>query len=58
MTKNWVDFKEIKATVSMEMLLRHYELFEKLKPSGGNLVGCCSIHKGSNPDLSPENRST
>ncbi|MBS4056805.1 MAG: hypothetical protein KGZ82_05770, partial [Bacteroidales bacterium] len=45
---NWVDFKQIKEKVSMEMLLEHYMLLENLKPSGGNLIGCCPIHKGTN----------
>jgi DNA primase len=48
MTKNWVDFNEIKENVSMEMVLNHYGLVDKLKKSGKNLVGCCPIHKGSN----------
>ena len=47
--KNWVDYKEIKSTVTMEMALKHYGLFESLKRSGHNLVGCCPIHKGTNP---------
>lgn len=37
---DWVDFKEIKKAVSIEMVLRHYELFSNLKLSGQNLVGC------------------
>ncbi len=47
--KNWVDYKEIKAKVTMEMVLGHYGLLADLKESGQNLVGCCPIHKGSNP---------
>jgi DNA primase len=47
--KNWVDFKEIKEKVSIEMILNHYDLFSKLKKSGQNYVGCCPIHKGINP---------
>jgi DNA primase len=46
---NWVDFKELKQKVTLEMALRHYDLWDKLKKSGGNLVGCCPIHQGSNP---------
>lgn len=54
---HWVDYKEIKERVTMEMVLTHYGVFGKLKPSGSNLVGCCPIHKGSNPrqfSVSPE----
>lgn len=47
--KNWVDFKVIKERVSIEMVLSLYGFFEGLKKSGKNLVGCCPIHKGSNP---------
>jgi len=47
--KNWVDYKEIKAKVTMEMVLAHYGLLADLKESGHNLTGCCPIHKGSNP---------
>ncbi len=46
--KNWVDFKVIKERVSIEMVLGYYGL-ERLKKSGKNRVGCCPIHKGSNP---------
>jgi DNA primase len=45
---NWIDFKELKQRVTMEMVLKHYGLWEKLKKSGSNLVSCCPIHKGSN----------
>ena len=44
---NWVDFKEIKANISLKMVLDRYGI--ELKPGGQNLVGCCPIHKGSNP---------
>lgn len=46
---NWIDFKEIKARVSMEMVLERYGVLEKLKPSGASMVGCCPIHNGTNP---------
>lgn len=45
--KNWVDYKEIKERVSIEMVLERYGV--ELKKKGKNLVGCCPIHKGSNP---------
>jgi DNA primase len=47
--ENWVDYKEIKERITMEMVLARYGVFEKLRPSGQNLVGVCPIHKGSNP---------
>jgi hypothetical protein len=47
--KNWVDFKVIKERVSIEMVLGLYDFLEEFKRSGKNLVGCCPIHKGSNP---------
>jgi len=47
--KNWVDFKEVKQQVTLEMVLRHYGILEEMAQSGNNLVSCCPIHKGSNP---------
>lgn len=47
---DFVKYKELKENVSMEMVLRRYGIFESLKPSGKNLVGCCPIHQGSNPN--------
>ena len=44
--KDWVDFKEVKNVVSMQMVLEKYGA--KLKKSGDNHVGCCPIHKGTN----------
>lgn len=44
--KNWVDFKEVKNAVSMQMVMEKYGA--KLKKSGDNHVGCCPIHKGIN----------
>ncbi len=51
MPKNqFVDFKAVKAAVSMEQVLQHYGLLEKFKRSGNgeSLSGPCPIHKGSN----------
>lgn len=48
--KDWVIYKDIKIKVTMEMLLDRYGLLESLKRSGKNLVGCCPIHKGTNPN--------
>ena len=44
--KKWVDFKEVKNAVSMQMVLDKYGA--TLKKSGDNHVGCCLIHKGTN----------
>lgn len=48
--KDWVIYKDIKANVTMEMVLGRYGLLERLKRSGKNLVGCCPIHEGTNPN--------
>ena len=48
--RNWVDYKKIKSIVTMEMVLRHYNVFEKLSEvPGKNALGCCPIHQGTNP---------
>ena len=47
-SKNWVNFKEIKSQITMEIVLSHYGLFESMKKSGANYVSCCPIHRGSN----------
>ncbi|MBA3439209.1 MAG: hypothetical protein H0T92_05005 [Pyrinomonadaceae bacterium] len=44
--KEWVDFKEIKAAVSMQMVLDHYQI-SGLKKTGDELRGPCPIHKGA-----------
>ena len=45
----FVDFKAVKAAVTMEQLLEHYALRDQFKRSGDSLSGPCPIHKGSNP---------
>src|SRR5580698_1189099 len=45
----FVDFKAIKAAITMEQVLEHYALLDKFKRSGDSLSGPCPIHKGSNP---------
>lgn len=45
----FVDFKAVKAAISMEQVLEHYGLFDQFKRSGDSLSGPCPIHKGSNP---------
>jgi len=52
MPKNqFVDFKAVKAAVSMEQVLQHYGLLDVFKRSGNgeSLSGPCPIHKGTNP---------
>jgi DNA primase len=46
---SFVDFKAIKAAITMEQLLKRYDLFDQFKRSGDSLSGPCPIHKGSNP---------
>jgi DNA primase len=49
MAKNsFVDFKAVKAAITMEQVLEHYGLLDKFKRSGDRLNGPCPIHKGSN----------
>jgi DNA primase len=43
--KDWVDFRVIKAAVSMQMVVEHYDLRE-LRKSKNELRGRCPIHKG------------
>ena len=53
--KNWVNYKEIKEKISMQMVLEHYGI--ELKKSGQNLAGCCPIYQGTNRrqfSVSPE----
>ena len=45
----FVDFKAVKAAVSIEKVLERYNLLDGFKRSGDTLSGCCPIHKGSNP---------
>ncbi len=45
----FVDFKAVKAAITMEQVLQHYGLLDKFKRSGDSLCGPCPIHKGSNP---------
>ncbi len=45
----FVDFKAVKSAITMEQVLRHYNLLDTFKRSGDSLSGPCPIHKGSNP---------
>jgi DNA primase len=44
-----VDFRAIKAAITMEQLLEHYGLINKFKRGKDSLSGPCPIHKGTNP---------
>ena len=46
---SFVDFKAVKAAITMEQVLEHYGLLEKFKRGSDSLSGPCPIHKGSNP---------
>ena len=46
---SFVDFKAVKAAITMEQVLEHYGLLDQFKKSGDSLSGPCPIHKGSNP---------
>src|ERR1039457_4235429 len=46
---SFVDFKAVKAAITMEKVLEHYGLIDRFKKSGDSLSGPCPIHKGDNP---------
>src|SRR6185503_17133038 len=46
---SFVDFKTIKAAITMEQVIEHYDLMDRFKKSGDSLSGPCPIHKGNNP---------
>ena len=46
---SFLDFKAVKAAITMEQVLQHYGLIEQFKKSRDSLSGPCPIHKGSNP---------
>lgn len=48
-SQGFVDFRAVKASVSMEQILTHYRLIESFKRSDDSLSGPCPIHHGSNP---------
>ena len=45
----FVDFRAVKAAITMEQLLQHYGVLDQFKRTGDSLNGPCPIHKGSNP---------
>jgi DNA primase len=46
----FIDFKAVKAAITMEQVLEHYGLLHQFKRSGDRLSGPCPIHKGSSPN--------
>lgn len=46
---SFVDFKAVKAAITMEQVLTRYGLMDKFKRGTDSLNGPCPIHKGSNP---------
>lgn len=44
----WVDFKAVKAEVTIEAVLKRYGILEKFERKGDRLIGPCPIHKGTN----------
>lgn len=45
----YVDFRAVKAAVTMEQVLQHYGALERFKRSNNSLSGPCPIHAGTNP---------
>jgi DNA primase len=45
----FVDFRAVKAAITMEQVLTHYGILDKFKPGTDSLNGPCPIHGGSNP---------
>ena len=43
MAADWVDFKTVKATVSMQMVLERYGIAVTLKKKGNELRGKCPL---------------
>ena len=46
--KPFVDFRDIRARITMEQVLTHYQLLDTFKRTGSSLSGPCPIHKGTN----------
>ena len=45
----YVDFKTVKAAVSMSQIIDHSGLTERFKRTGDSLSGPCRLHDGQNP---------
>ena len=47
--KPFVDFRDIRARITMEQVLEHYGVLDTFKRTGTRLSGPCPIHGGTNP---------
>jgi DNA primase len=47
--EKFVDFRAVKAAVTMEQVLDHYALVSKLSRKGDTFSGPCPLHNGTNP---------
>lgn len=47
--RRFIGFEQLKRFISMEQVLGHYGLLERLRRSGQNLNGVCPLHHGHNP---------
>lgn len=47
--EDFVDFSQVKKSVSIVQILEHYGLTSKLRQSGDKFSGSCPIHNGDNP---------
>lgn len=45
----FVDFRAVKAAITMEQVLDHYGILDQFKRGADSLNGPCPIHRGSNP---------
>jgi DNA primase len=46
---SFIDFKAVKAVITMEQVLEHYGIFNQFKRNGKQLTSSCPIHKGGSP---------
>src|SRR5262245_12284702 len=47
--KPFLDFRAVRARITMEQVLAHYNALDTFKRTGSRLSGPCPIHGGSNP---------
>src|ERR1700722_10923406 len=45
----FVDFRAVKAAITMEQVLDHYGILDKFKRGADSLNGPCPIHRGGSP---------
>jgi DNA primase len=46
--ETWVDYKAVKAAVTIDMVLQRYGVLDDFKRQGDRLTGTCPVHKGTN----------